>query len=41
MYGKVKISGGRGDDTIREIRIHSDLPNELFEDVSKSHKDIL
>lgn len=41
LYGEVKISGGRGDDTIREIKIHSILPKELFEDVSRSHREYL
>lgn len=39
-YGAVKISGGRGDDSIRQIAIHEKLPDELFKDVSKSYKEL-
>jgi len=40
-YGKIKISGGRGDDTLKQITVHSILPGEIFTDVSKSYRDIL
>jgi len=40
-YGNVKIAGGRGDDSIREIKTPSELPKEIFEDVSKSHTELL
>ena len=40
-YGAIRISGGRGGDTIEEIRIHNELPNEIFTDVTKSSWQIL
>lgn len=41
MYGDIKISGGRGGDTIEEIRIYNDLPDKIFTDVTKSFREIL
>lgn len=41
QYGDVRISGGRGDDTLKQIAVHSILPDEIFRDVSKPFRDIL
>lgn len=41
QYGNIKLSGGRGDDSLRQIAVHDKLPEELFTNVSKPYHEIL
>jgi hypothetical protein len=40
-YDNLKIAAGRGDDSLKEIRLHQKLPNAIFQDVSQSYNEIL
>ncbi len=41
QYGAIKLSSGRGNGSLSEIAVHEKLPKAIFNDVSKSYKEIL